>query len=111
MNTSTNLIFTVSIAAFLSLDLMAGLLARRRANRRAGNAGNGLPISAFSNLDHPSLLAHEDDVNPLTEAEIYVIYGRPDDARGVLATALNERRITADDVARFWQQHGTEQTH
>lgn len=42
------------------------------------------------------------EVDPLTEAEIYVLYGRHDDAREVLAAAEAAGRLDAERIAQFW---------
>jgi hypothetical protein len=58
--------------------------------------------SVFSEPDQSELLAQEDEICPLVEAEVYVIYGRQADAEKVLASGVQSGRITAGDVARFW---------
>ena len=62
----------------------------------------GLPISAFSIPDHSVLADSEEAINPLVEAEIYLIYGRRKDAQAVLEHGLSEGRVTAEEIARFW---------
>ena len=42
-------------------------------------------ISDFSRPDLSELLAHEEEICPLVEAEVYVIYGRVADAEEALA--------------------------
>jgi hypothetical protein len=58
--------------------------------------------SIFSQPDQSELLAMEEEICPLVEAEIYVIYGRKADAQKVLKAGVRSGRITADQVARFW---------
>ena len=99
------------LAVFLGANLFAGLvlLKRKRAANRFQTAGrfeHYLPMSAFSNADHPALLAHHEDVNPLTEAEIYVIYGRKKEAQQVLDVAVQEGAISPEQVIRFWFEQG-----
>ncbi|MFZ2269733.1 MAG: hypothetical protein WAV95_19330 [Azonexus sp.] len=100
---------TAQLALFLAVTFLAGLilLRSRLAAGKGNNANvyaNDLSMSAFSQLDHPSL-RHEEDVNPLTEAEIYVIYGRQNDAQRVLDLAMREGRITPAEVVCFWSLH------
>lgn len=108
MNMNLSLLSTVSIVVLVALNFLAWLeiLKLRRSWRNpvaADNSYLGLAISAFSRADHPDLQQHEGDVDPLTEAEIYVIYGRRDDARKVLDSALRAGRISAREVALFWE--------
>lgn len=60
--------------------------------------------SVFSRPDQSELLAMEEEISPLVEAEIYVIYGRTADAENALAAGVESGRITALDVARFWSE-------
>ena len=46
----------------------------------------------------------EEEISPLVEAEIYVIYGRKADAEKVLADGIKKGRITTNEVARFWSE-------
>jgi len=109
MNITLPVLSTVSIVVLVALNLLAWLqiLKLRRSWRNpvaADNSYLGLAMSAFSRGDHPDLLQHHDEVNPLTEAEIYVIYGRRDDARKVLESALRAGRISTEDVTAFWAE-------
>ena len=63
-------------------------------------------ISDFSRPDLSELLAHEEEICPLVEAEVYVIYGRVADAEEALAAGVKSRRITAAQVAQFWSSQG-----
>ena len=64
--------------------------------------------SAFAEDDPLPVAAAEDEyeeydeVCTLTEAEIYVIFGRKNDAEQVLSSAVRAGRLTTDAVARFW---------
>ncbi|PKO39103.1 MAG: hypothetical protein CVU33_06325 [Betaproteobacteria bacterium HGW-Betaproteobacteria-6] len=62
--------------------------------------------SIFSQPDQSELLAMEEEICPLVEAEVYVIYGRKADARKVLNAGVRSGRITADEAARFWDTKG-----
>lgn len=62
--------------------------------------------SVFSQPDQSELLAMEEEICPLVEAEIYVIYGRKADAQKVLKAGVRSGRITADEAARFWDAQG-----
>lgn len=109
MQMNIPILSTVSIVLLVMLNLLAWLqiLKLRRSWRNpvaADNSYLGLAMSAFSNGDHPDLLREHDEVNPLTEAEIYVIYGRRDDARKVLESALRAGRISGEDVKAFWAE-------
>lgn len=58
--------------------------------------------SVFSQPDASELLLHEEDIDPLLEAEVFAIYGRRQDAEEVLAAALKAGQLTAGDVTLFW---------
>jgi hypothetical protein len=62
--------------------------------------------SDFSKPDESELLAREEEISPLVEAEVYLIYGRKADAVKALQTGVKSRRITADEVAQFWANQG-----
>lgn len=101
---------TLQFAVFLTINLCFGLLMLRRkriqnqalaAERRA----HELTMSAFSAGEHLDLLKDETEVNPLTEAEIYVIYGRKKDAQATLDRAMRDGRISTEAVVSFWAAH------
>lgn len=58
--------------------------------------------SVFSKPDSSELLIHEEDIDPLLEAEVYAIYGRRQDAEKVLNAALRAGQISAGDITLFW---------
>jgi hypothetical protein len=62
--------------------------------------------SVFSRPDQSELLAQEEEICPLVEAEVYVIYGRKADAEKALASGVKSGRITAEEAARFWSEQG-----
>jgi len=64
--------------------------------------------SVFSRPDQSELLAMEEEICPLVEAEVYLVYGRKADAEKVLALGARTGRITSEDVTRFWLKHGNE---
>jgi len=110
MNTGSS---TLQFAVFLAINLLAGLLLLRRkrmldkaaAYERHSRELTMSAFSAFSAGEHLTLLRDEVDVNPLTEAEIYVIYGRKKDAQLTLDSAMRDGRISAEQVVRFWSEH------
>lgn len=98
---------TISIVILVLLNLLAWfqVLKLRKSWRNpvaTDNSYLGLSMSAFSRADHVELLQLHEDVDPLTEAEIYVIYGRRDDATKVLQSAVRNGRISLGDVTAFW---------
>ncbi len=62
--------------------------------------------SVFSRPDQSELLAMEEEICPLVEAEVYLIYGRQADAEKVLAQGVRSGRVTTGEVARFWANQG-----
>jgi len=62
--------------------------------------------SDFSRPDQSELLAREEEISPLVEAEVYLIYGRKADAVKALESGVKSRRITAAEVAQFWASQG-----
>lgn len=62
--------------------------------------------SVFSRPDQSELLAMEEEICPLVEAEVYLIYGRKADAEKVLAQGVRTGRITTREVAQFWSNQG-----
>ena len=61
-----------------------------------------LVSSVFSRPDQSELLAMEEEISPLVEAEIYVIFGRKADADMALDAGVKSGRITTQEVAQFW---------
>lgn len=99
------------IAARVGRSLAAGLLfLRRSTNAPSTNVAEDLwlsaTMSAFGEIESTECTEAdpEEDVSPLVEAEIYVIFGRTNDAENVLRSALQTGRINADEVARFWDE-------
>jgi hypothetical protein len=78
---------------------------KRKARRRASRSSDTLPLSAFSTFDHPAGQEDKNQANPLSEAQVFMIYGKKEKAREVLNTALAKRRITQADVDAFWSQY------
>lgn len=102
MNTAPSM---AQLLLFLLLSLLLALfvLRRRQASNKlrvAAGPVQELTMSAYSELEISS--SPQEDVDPLTEAEIYLIYGRKKDAQQVLDLAMREGRITPADVVRFW---------
>lgn len=62
------------------------------------------PSSVFSRPDQSELLAHEEEICPLVEAEVYVIYGRVADAEEAIAAGVKSGRITSQQAAQFWKE-------
>lgn len=62
--------------------------------------------SEFSQPDQSELLAHEEEICPLVEAEVYVLFGRVAGAEEALAAGVKSGRITASQAAEFWLNQG-----
>lgn len=101
----------ISIAPIASLvrrHLIAslGALRKKKGAKKARVANDlwlSIPSSEFDPVGPTGFAGEEDeDVSPLTEAEIYVIFGRRNDAEAVLGAALRSGRISAEEVATFW---------
>lgn len=61
-----------------------------------------LEISDFSRPDVSELFVREEEICPLVEAEVYLMYGRKHDAEDVLKAGLKAGRITQDEISQFW---------
>ncbi|MBS1144024.1 MAG: hypothetical protein H6R14_1430 [Proteobacteria bacterium] len=61
-----------------------------------------LNISDFSRPDVSEIYVQEEEVCPLVEAEVYLMYGRKRDAEDVLKAGLKAGRITQDEISQFW---------
>lgn len=59
--------------------------------------------SVFSRPDQSELLAMEEEICPLVEAEVYLIYGRRPDAEKVLADGVRTGRISSAQAKQFWE--------
>lgn len=101
---SAQLAIFLAIAFLFTFMVLRSRLASRANANTADTSINGLSMSAFSRQG-ASFRPVEDDVNPLTEAEIYVIYGRKKDAQRVLDQAVSEGRLSPQEVACFWSLH------
>lgn len=99
----------VSTAVSLGVNMaLSAMLARTRPKKAAPESMElaWLSVADVEITDRDEYAFSEADleVDPLTEAEIYVIYGRPDDARFVLAAAEESGRLTAERIAQFWSE-------
>lgn len=61
--------------------------------------------SIYSQLNDSSQDLAEEEICPLVEAEVFVIYGRTDDAAKALNAGIQSGRITAGQAAQFWSAH------
>jgi hypothetical protein len=74
---------------------------RKRARRKLRPDSHSLPMSAFSTLDHPAVQPSPNDMTPLEEAEVFMIYGKKAKALEVLRAALAKKRITREEYDAF----------
>jgi hypothetical protein len=79
---------------------------KKRARRKLH--AHSLPMSAFSTLDHPAMQQGHDDISPLDEAEVFMIYGKKAKAVEVLSEALAKKRITREAYDAFTAKHNIE---
>ncbi|WP_428825924.1 hypothetical protein ACLIKD_16615 [Azonexus sp. IMCC34842] len=111
---SNNPISIAPIASLVRRHLVASLGAfrKKKAARTAGVAKDlwlSIPSSEFDQVGSTGFAGDDDeDVSPLTEAEIYVIFGRRKDAEAVLGSALRSGRIKAEEIAAFWLRMASE---
>jgi hypothetical protein len=81
--------------------------------RKTDTAHESYPLfdsSIFSRPDQSELLAMEEEICPLLEAEVYLVYGRKADAEKVLQAGIKSGRITAEAAAQFWSNQGNAQS-
>ncbi|AXS79964.1 hypothetical protein [Dechloromonas sp. HYN0024] len=75
---------------------------------RKGNIQDSLSpqlgSSVFSLPDYSAHFVAEDDICPLVEAEVFMLFGRKSDAEKALASGLKSGRITARAYLRFWSE-------
>jgi hypothetical protein len=77
-----------------------------RKSDKAQTCSMQIDWSDFSRPDQSELLAREEDISPLVEAEVYLIYGRKADAVKALDSGIKSRRITSAEVENFWATQG-----
>jgi len=88
-----------AIGAYLAKRLDKKKKARRKLQ------DHSLPMSAFSTLDHPAAHQSPNDVTPLDEAEVFMIYGKKAKAVELLREALAKKQITREAYDAFKAQH------
>lgn len=64
-----------------------------------------LASSVFPEFNHDELSTHESEIDPLIEAEIYLVYGRARDAQDVLKKAVTDGRVTPEEATLFWSSN------
>lgn len=110
MITSSLFAFALSISIGLNLVALYVFLKTRRAAPPAAEEGERwvVPVEIPTELGAPvaPVAGMPDNANPLVEAEVFLIYGRNDDAARVLKAGLRDGRIGAEDLSRFWSRHG-----
>ncbi|MBS1144983.1 MAG: hypothetical protein H6R14_2389 [Proteobacteria bacterium] len=77
---------------------------KKRARRRLNE--HSLPLSAFSTFDHPAANNPADDMPPLEEAEVFMIYGKKAKAIELLRKAMADKRVSRDEYDAFKARHG-----
>lgn len=109
MITSSFSAFALILSIGLNLVALYYFLRMRRPAPPASGAGASerwaLPAEALVEPVAPAAAISE-NANPLVEAEVFLIYGRNDDAAQVLKAGLRDGRIGAEDLSRFWARHG-----
>lgn len=99
-----------AMALSIGLNLVALYVFVRTRRRPKANTGErrillaGMPGEAV--IPDPAADGLIPSANPLVEAEVFLIYGRQEDAARVLKAALREGRIGDEDLHRFWARHG-----
>lgn len=107
---SQNPVTLAPITSYIAQRLSAGWRSLRRSRQQPVPAGTAsdvepdLPFSKFADTEFPGYITYDEDVDPLVEAEIYVIFGRNHDALAVLEEALDSGRLTDEQVSRFWAE-------
>jgi hypothetical protein len=105
---SNNPLSIAPIASLFGRRLVAGLsLFRKKSPDKPAMESHNLWLnSALSNYHDAGPddygTAEEQEVCPQTEAEIYAIFGRLDEAAAVLDAAEKAGRLMAEDVINFW---------
>lgn len=93
---------------------ISGLFFEQRESARKTNADTSSYANFdsvdFSKPDQSELFIHEEDIDPLVEAEVYAIYGRLNDAEKVLDSALKAGLVTVGEVSLFWSIRQTVKT-
>lgn len=84
--------------------LLANLIDKRKKARRKLDP-HSLPMSAFSTLDHPAIEQSANDMTPLDEAEVFMIYGKKAKAVEILRAALAKKSITREEYDAFKAKH------
>lgn len=103
------------ITAYITTHLTAGWRALRGQPASFPEAPRSediwpTPPVSLQAMTHPGpFTGYVEDVDPLTEAEVYALFGRLNDAVAVLAAALEEGRISDEQVASFWIEREVEQ--
>ena len=111
---SNNPISIAPITALVRRRIFAGLFSlKKRHTPQTASESNDLWLSTpMSGFDEgvPATFAEEEhqDVSPLTEAEIYVIFGRRNEAEEVLKSAMRGGRVMPEEVSCFWERMDTE---
>lgn len=109
MITSSFSAFALSLSIGLNLVALYYFLKMRRVAPPGSEAGDEYPVMAPAAMPVETIApaaGMSDNANPLVEAEVFLIYGRNDDAARVLKAGLRDGRIGAEDLNRFWSRHG-----
>ena len=103
------LILVIQLLLVIGLCFGIGIyLARRKEKKKKARRKlqpNSLPRSAFSTLDHPAAQQSSDDMAPIDEAEVFMIYGKKAKAIEILRAALAQKRISRDEYDAFKARH------
>jgi hypothetical protein len=102
------LILVTGLCFGVGMYLANWLEKKKRARRKLKPDSHSIPMSAFSTLDHPLAQESANDMTPLEEAEVFMIYGKKTKAREVLRAALTKKRISREEYDAFKAKHGIE---
>lgn len=100
-------ILLVLLAILLGLGYFLGeyLSRRRHVKRKKSRSLSKFPLSAFSVFDHPAASVGQEKFSPLREADVYMTYGKKQEAIQVLNTALRKGEVSEQEVESFWARY------
>lgn len=98
------LLIAAGLCYLLGSYISKKLAVKQYKRRKKERSQSKFPLSAFSVLNHPAASVDKEKFTPVREAEVYLAYGKKQEAKLVLEQAVQKGQMTAEEVATFWAE-------
>lgn len=99
------LIFGVSVVCCFAIGTLIAKKLETRSRWSDECANQQISMSLFSQLDLTSFTCSDVPADVLREAEVYMLYGKRQQASEILQSSLSKQLLTREQVEAFWNKY------